>query len=159
MKKCSKCGETKAETEFHQKRRKKTRKDGSVHEWIGLYAECKDCWIERDKTTRRKYTEYYKEYSKNYSPEKKKSSQLKYEYGITLEQYNKMLVKQEGCCAICGSPSPNRKGSDYFHVDHCHNTGTVRGLLCNGCNLGLGSFKDSQKSLENAIEYLKQLRR
>jgi hypothetical protein len=154
MKECTNCKIQQPTENYHIKNRKKKRKDGSTHSWIGHYAECKSCWTERSVESFHKYKEYYKEYNKNYCPNKKKSSQLKYEYGITLEQYNQLLVEQEGSCSICKSVSPNRSGSNYFHVDHCHITNKVRGLLCNSCNLGLGSFKDNTIILQKAIEYL-----
>lgn len=154
MKECTVCGLVKPLEDYHTKNRKKKRKDGSVHCWVGQYAECKPCWLERNNKTLHKYKDYYKEYSKNYPKDKKKSSQLKYDYGITLEQYNQILVKQNGKCSICSAISPERAGSNYFHVDHCHITSEVRGLLCNNCNLGLGHFKDNTGVLLKAIDYL-----
>ncbi len=76
---------------------------------------------------------------------------LKRHYGITKERYGIMLIEQGGVCAICGGPS-NDRGS--YHVDHDHRTGIVRGLLCGGCNSGLGFFKDDQSLMKIAIEYL-----
>ena len=154
MKKCTVCELVQPLDNYLIKHRSKKRKDGSIHTWVGTYSECKSCWAVRRKKTAHKYVEYYKEYNKNYSKDKRKNSQLKYDYGITLEQYNELLVKQQGSCSICKSFTPGRVGSNYFHVDHCHNTNKVRGLLCNSCNLGLGSFKDNTSTLEKAIEYL-----
>jgi hypothetical protein len=74
-------------------------------------------------------------------------------YGITSDDYAKMFVKQNGVCAICGK-KPDLK----LHVDHCHKTKKVRGLLCGNCNRGLGLFKDEVESLEKAIQYLKYLK-
>lgn len=73
-------------------------------------------------------------------------------YGITPEDYDEMYSKQEGKCAICKSHQLSLKKK--LCVDHCHKTGKVRGLLCNNCNLGLGSFKDDKIILETAIKYL-----
>lgn len=73
-------------------------------------------------------------------------------YGITLEDKNKMFSDQENCCAICGSETSKSKRA--FCVDHCHTTGLIRGILCNSCNRGLGFFEDSIDSLESAIKYL-----
>ena len=84
---------------------------------------------------------------------RKRKSYLKTTFGLTLEDYETMLAAQDGKCAICGTLDPGR-GSPYFHVDHCHATNTVRGLLCNGCNLGLGHFKDDTDRLNMAIAYL-----
>ena len=74
-------------------------------------------------------------------------------YGITLADYDNMLEEQEGMCGICKTETPGGSGSR-FHVDHNHDTGEVRGLLCANCNLGLGKFKDSKDFLTKAIEYL-----
>lgn len=81
-----------------------------------------------------------------------KDSSLKSKYGISLVEFERMKRLQGGKCAICGvSPSPFDKD---LHVDHCHTTGAVRGLLCRLCNVGLGSFKDNSSSLLSAIKYL-----
>ena len=120
-----------------------------------------------------KNTEYRKEYSKkwrlenpeynkNYyasSPDiraKKASSavkqHLKTKYGITVEDYNTMFLKQNGCCAIC--ETHNSKLSKSLAVDHCHTTGEIRGLLCQNCNTALGKFKDNITLLQNSVNYL-----
>lgn len=76
-------------------------------------------------------------------------------YGITIKEYNTMLKNQNGCCQICGSSTPCKSRKDEnLYVDHCHETGKVRGLLCNSCNRGLGYFKDNSNLLEKAKEYL-----
>jgi hypothetical protein len=69
------------------------------------------------------------------NPHRARIARLKLNYGITEEQYNLMLDAQDGCCALCRSPEPGGKGD--WHVDHCHETGKVRGLLCHGCNIAL----------------------
>lgn len=73
-------------------------------------------------------------------------------YGITLDQYNAMLEQQGGGCAICGAAT-NKNGKALF-VDHCHDTGKVRGILCYRCNTGLGSFKDNAVLVAKAVSYL-----
>ncbi len=85
--------------------------------------------------------------------EKVRESAWKRRYGITREDYNKMLLEQEGKCSICRTSEIGR-GHTYFHVDHNHSTGKVRGLLCDLCNRGLGYFKDSAELLEKAKKYL-----
>jgi hypothetical protein len=80
------------------------------------------------------------------------TSRLKNTYGITLEQYNDMLYKQNGCCAICQKHHIDNKRA--LCVDHCHDTSQVRGLLCDDCNLMLGKVKDDTKILKQAIIYL-----
>lgn len=79
-------------------------------------------------------------------------SRLRRTYGITIEQFEEMLEVQAGLCAICTEPMVPGKGT---HVDHCHSTGRVRGLLCQHCNRGLGYFRDSPLLLEGAAPYLK----
>ena len=74
-------------------------------------------------------------------------------YGLTLEDYNQMFEEQNGCCKIC-----NRHQTDFkkrLHVDHCHNTNKVRGLLCHNCNLALGRFMDNPETIKAALEYVK----
>ena len=80
-------------------------------------------------------------------------SYLKTRYGITLEQFNEILARQDGCCAICGTDDP---GWGKWHVDHCHETGIVRGLLCHPCNTGMGMLRDSKSLLRKAIAYLEE---
>jgi hypothetical protein len=75
-------------------------------------------------------------------------------FGISIEEYEKMLSEQNGGCAICGSFINNNLRKN-LAVDHCHNTGKVRGLLCHKCNSGIGFFDDDINLLENAISYLK----
>lgn len=69
-------------------------------------------------------------------------------YGLTTEKYNKMVASQNGCCAICGL----KLNKPY--IDHCHQTGLVRGVLCNKCNWGLGMFDDDIDLLASATSYL-----
>lgn len=79
-------------------------------------------------------------------------------YGITVEEFERRRVEQGGACAIClivpikveGKPEP-------LHVDHDHETGTIRGLLCGPCNTSLGGFKDDPAVLQAAIDYLARM--
>ncbi len=71
-------------------------------------------------------------------------------YGISIDTYESMLERQRGVCAICGQPPGERR----LAVDHKHDTGTVRGLLCEKCNRGLGLFRDDQALLRAAADYL-----
>ena len=89
-----------------------------------------------------------KEVAKKYrNPKKARELQFRKKYNITLDERNKLSKKQNGKCVICGSDEP-------LVIDHDHETGKIRGLLCNLCNVGLGSFKDNIDSLNNAIRYL-----
>jgi hypothetical protein len=78
---------------------------------------------------------------------------LRRSYGISVDQYESMEILQLGCCAICGTTEVGGHAKR-LHVDHCHETGQVRGLLCNGCNLGLGYFREDENALANAVWYL-----
>ena len=152
---CCKCGKEKPVSEFHKD---KNSSDGYTY-------QCKEC-------RNAKYKEYYhsnidkmkekrentKEYRKEYysDPERKFQYRKRYierEFGIKYEQYDKMLEAQEGVCTICGKPEtkPNAK---YLAVDHNHETGVIRGLLCNNCNRALGLLGDNVETLQNAINYL-----
>lgn len=76
-------------------------------------------------------------------------------YGIDEAYFNNMLVQQGGMCAICSVKMVvSGRGSDGLTIDHDHAAGTVRGLLCNNCNRGIGMFKDSKELLINASKYL-----
>lgn len=77
---------------------------------------------------------------------------LKVRYGVTPEWYDLQLKQQNGLCAICGSNDP--KSKEYFSIDHSHATGKVRALLCNLCNIGLGSFRESGDFLRRAADYI-----
>lgn len=74
-------------------------------------------------------------------------------YGISLVEVQWLFSRQNGCCGICGAVlDPHAKET---HVDHCHSTGVVRGVLCRHCNSGLGYFKDDPERLTAAIRYLR----
>lgn len=76
---------------------------------------------------------------------------LRLTYGITVEQYETMLEEQGSACAICGA---TEHGGKNWHVDHDHETGAVRGILCQGCNLALGGTRDNPDTLIAAAKYL-----
>ena len=76
----------------------------------------------------------------------------KYQKDFSWEQYDSLWDTQGGKCPICSTDLV--WDSKLTHVDHCHLTNTIRGLLCNTCNVGLGSFKDNVEHLSAAIEYL-----
>lgn len=72
---------------------------------------------------------------------------------ITVEQFQALVAAQNGRCALCGKVPPK------LHVDHCHDTGRVRALLCSTCNTGLGKFGDDPVRLEAAAAYLRGLKK
>lgn len=73
-------------------------------------------------------------------------------YGLTIDQYRAMVLAQGGRCAIC-LREPSGKG---FHIDHNHQTMVVRSLLCDGCNPGLGNFREDPDALRRAADYLER---
>jgi len=114
-----------------------------------------------NKAYRAKNKDRIKAYLKAYNEENKEAKQaydkayhVLRKHGITLEEKERMKQEQENKCKICHQ--------DFLadvepHVDHCHTTGEIRGLLCQGCNIGLGQFKDNPVALAKAIEYLKEV--
>jgi hypothetical protein len=76
-------------------------------------------------------------------------------YGITLAEYNAMLLAQGGVCAIC-EDAPEKKR---LAVDHDHETGELRGLLCFGCNIAIGHLKESKDMLERTLAYMNRVKK
>lgn len=76
-------------------------------------------------------------------------------YGLTQQEYEQMVAEHNNRCAICNVVQEQARG---LHVDHCHKSGRVRGLLCHKCNKVLGNFQDDPSILERAIEYLQKFR-
>lgn len=108
-------------------------------------SNCRPCESQRY----RKWYQVNKEKSAAYS----RKSGLMSRHGMTLEEYESINTSQKGICAICKNPP--RGGYKHLVVDHCHETGNIRGLLCNTCNRAIGLFKDSPELLSNASEYLR----
>ena len=77
---------------------------------------------------------------------------MKRRYGITPEQYDALVIGQNGRCAVCGKPEDAARR---LCIDHCHETGVVRGLLCDSCNRGLAQFKDKPEIMQAGIDYLR----
>lgn len=127
--KCKACHKTLHITEFYISYEKKIKRYAIRH-------KCKTCM----NTGRSK--EYHRDY------------QLKKRYNIALKDYDKKLIEQNSCCAICKTPVSKLNGN--LHVDHCHDTNKVRGLLCYTCNTGIGLFKDNLDYLRGALKYLKK---
>lgn len=141
---CKTCGKTPLEVEF-----------GALKTTIdGLRTICKRC--DSSRAT---------ELLKNHSDEKKsarlergrsdkyKNTVFKKKFGITMDFYKDLLNRQLNCCAICKSTFHRE---NFPNVDHNHETGQVRGLLCRMCNLGLGHFKDDPSKITKAIKYLEE---
>lgn len=107
---------------------------------------CKECVKENTRTWRKANAEQAKLLGRR--------RRLK-AYGLTEKAYAALLAAQCGECAICRAPCAQFKRGEPLHVDHDHETGQVRGLLCSPCNLTLGHFNDDPERLERAAEYLR----
>lgn len=128
VKQCAKCGVTRDASDYYN-----TRKNGEPT------GPCKPCM---------------RAHSKASYPAKKQQMRAKglvKFYGVTIERFDAMLAAQGGACAICHSPPVGKK---QLGVDHCHETGRVRALLCSSCNVGMGSLKDDPGLLRAAADYL-----
>ncbi len=119
------------------------------------YQKHREDILEYQKQYNAEHPEKNIEWIKNH-PDNVKNNRLKSHYGIDLDWYNETLSKQGNGCAICGTKEPGGAATNgYFHVDHDHETGKPRGLLCHACNTSLGGFKESTDLLQKAIDYLK----
>lgn len=113
--------------------------------------ECKQCLNTKRRLSpnygkwHKENAQYVKTYIRNYD--------LQRYYGITQSTFDYLFEKQNGKCAICKTTDFVGKGKK-LHVDHCHATNAIRGLLCNHCNIGLGAFKDNIDYLKKAMVYL-----
>lgn len=117
------------------------------------HGQCRQC-VKNSKNAARaigKYKETDKAYQLKYGAENRKRQRTK-NYGLSVEQFDKMLVDQNNQCKIC---QVVLDGGKKTHIDHCHETGLIRGLLCNHCNIGIGHFKHSPELLIKAAEYCK----
>ena len=146
---CAKCHLDKDQEVFYKNR---SRPDG-------LDEYCKGCRKESNsiygktstgKATRKVNRETY--YSRHKTRLLAKTKYRK--HGIDQEQYDNMLAKQNGVCAICKKPE-NKKNTKKLSIDHYHKTNKIRGLLCNKCNTGIGLLMDDPKILMAAVAYLK----
>ena len=113
-----------------------------------IYVDPSSCRLGKDKQPRQK-----KELStKAYYSMLQRNADLKRRYGVDLAWYTQKLLQQKMACAICCTLNPGGKGM--LHVDHCHKTGSIRGLLCVRCNVGIGMFQDDPLVIHKGITYL-----
>ena len=144
MKICNVCGETKDLSEYYPTQFKSKEFPDKIY----YHGKCKVCFI--------------KAKQKDYTPEKGRDKNLRYNYGITLDEYNNILNNQNGKCATCGTTKPGGRKSgrggkiEVFFVDHNHKTGEVRGLLCNICNRTIGYVNEDVELIQNMIKYVKK---
>lgn len=146
MKTCRKCNKSEPDIQIAPKRR--ICLDCKRQEWREYAASNKD----KRKTALKEWQESHVEYRKLYDTNQK----LIKNYGITLEEYNVILKKQNKVCAACFKPeSVVFKGKiKALAVDHCHITNVVRGLLCNRCNVALGMLLDDVERVKLLYEYI-----
>ena len=137
MKRCTRCGDEKWDSHFGT---------SSTRGRTYLRSICKTCG----------YAAHLKRRAKM-SPEalsaRDRKCFLKHKYGITVEQYDALVHLQSGCCAICFRDC--RDDHSGLVVDHNHDTGAVRALLCSGCNTGIGCLKESTEIMISAMKYLR----
>jgi hypothetical protein len=146
MKICSRCGTLKDVSEFYPCKHLKS----------GLRSDCKRCISTNSKQRWANGGKDKRDY------DKAKDQALRRKYGITREVYCKMFNEQCGVCAICKKPNlsiDSRSGEPRdLSVDHDHNSGKIRKLLCMNCNRGLGYLKDDPELLRMASEYIESHR-
>jgi len=105
-------------------------------------------------THRAELSSKQREYRKTH-PKECKESKLKSKYGLSLSEFDNLLLAQNNRCAICNQPL-DLQNPNNVHIDHSHLTRIVRGILCRNCNLGIGFFRDNPEYLRNAIKYLER---
>ena len=101
------------------------------------------------------YVERRKQEGKNLDP-RWHDRHLRNTYGITADEYDRMLAAQGGVCAICGETAITTTFHKRLHVDHDHTTGVVRGILCQHCNRALGMMRENPGLLRAAADYLER---
>ena len=133
----------------------------------GLQAYCRPCNNLQHRQYRKDHPEkerevYLRRRQKNLEKflYNKKEFAIKWRYGITMDEYNKMIEKSENRCAICNKEFTK---DNHVHIDHDHSknkgdNGFIRGLLCGKCNIGLGQFYDDPENLIKAAAYLRNAR-
>lgn len=84
----------------------------------------------------------------------RKDNAIRTRYNITLGEYEQLFVEADGKCESCGQTNRRR-----LVLDHCHETGAVRGVLCSACNSGIGLLGDNVEGLRRAIEYLERVQK
>ena len=138
-KKCNTCNKVKQLSDF-----KKDKRTSDGHTFI-----CKTCSAQYE----RKRRKLFKRDHPTESYQKQLKHNLKYKYGITLEEYDELFYKQHGCCAICSKHQQDF--AERFCVEHNHHTGKIRGLVCRTCNHLIDIYESKFYGLEDKVrEYL-----
>jgi hypothetical protein len=145
MKTCNKCGEEKEDEKFSPNPRMKDGRNNT----------CSRCRGQKQMERYREDPEFRRRIS-----EYKSKCWLKKKYGMTPEQFNEMFEKQGRVCALCRTDEHGRGGvhkESRWNVDHDHETGKIRGILCHHCNVSLGHFERLVKEVgkQTILKYLK----
>lgn len=140
--KCSACKLIKPACEFVKDKYRKG----------GVRPFCKKCKNQRALEPRRKWRIDNKEKNRDYEI----WDHRKRKFGLSKDDYFSLIAKQNNSCAICKNTFPNVVAHKLIHIDHCHKTGKVRGLLCQKCNHGIGMFLDSITICRDAALYLEK---
>jgi hypothetical protein len=146
LKKCSKCKKIKDIDLFYPSRYHVDNCDSWCRKCKLLANQAYVKNVEKAKETR----EFRKMYDRK---QRLKLARIKHRYKLSADKYSLLLQQQDNLCAIC-NVSLNLFGKN-THIDYCHKTKKIRGLLCGNCNQGLGNFRDDINFLNSAIDYLK----
>lgn len=145
---CNRCKEDKPQTREFWYADKSTS--------TGLRQPCKECTKskvrENYKENKEHYLAYMKEYREKNSEELYRNKSA-YRFGVSREEIDNLLDQSDGRCEIC-KKFPKKR----LNIDHCHETGKLRGLLCGYCNKGIGYLQDNVDNLSAAIDYLNATR-
>jgi len=147
---CVKCTLSRNSSEYIKQYSKTERAQKRIKEYGLMRTKSGDAAAAQRKyykSNREKVKEYY-----HNNKEKWLESALKSKYNISLDDYYRLLERQDYACAICNSPI--EAGNKSAHIDHCHSSGKVRGVLCHGCNTGIGLLKEDISIMKKAIDYL-----
>jgi hypothetical protein len=126
-----------------------TRDNGKGVRYYNL--TCTTCKARQDAVWRKKSRDKLRKEDPERWYRIRRHDQLRRVFKIGLDDYEAILLKQDGKCAICG----NNEGKASMPLDHDHKTGKIRGILCHWCNKGLGQFFDNPERLEQAAKYLR----
>lgn len=166
---CKKCGSEKSISDFYTLTNQHTKD--------GLFSKCKPCMLEEQRIYRNANKEKVSAKAKAWreknpernrencrkaeqrNKEKRRAQRLKRYYGISFAEYQDLIEQQKGLCKICGrDPLKVFLRSSSYCVDHDHETGKVRGILCGKCNAALGMLQDSPEILRKAAEYIESFK-
>lgn len=155
LKSCSTCLESKPAFLFYKVSKNKDKYRSSCKKCLNkLSNEVEKNRRKIDEEYRQKLIKKHRNYKKteNYIVSTRVKSLLS-KYGLSIQQYNELFFSQNGCCAICKTDQKNLQKR--LFVDHCHDSGKVRGLLCSKCNHAIGLLNDNSSIIKNAMEYVR----